>query len=784
MKKYLFFVGCFLLAVTCSNAQYKLEPEKPEYRAAVVPSAVSTNAKPVSFEDSPIEAKADSLNYDKNTGWIEAKGHVIIKKGDVILKAEYVQVNANTEDAHAYGGVELLRGAKKWNGRMLDYNFKTDRGSASAMTYAEPPYQLNADKFENGKEGDYKLYGATATTCTNDMAKAHYRIKAKEMTIYPGDRIKGKHATVMMGHVPVMYLPYWNKSINRDNGWFFRPGYSSKWGAYLLSTYRYSFSDLLMSESHIDYRQKRGVAVGEDLLWEDQYHDGIFSMYYADDKQPVEDDAPAGHPEIDPQRYRIKFEHNVDFTDYDYLMLKANYVSDIDFREDFFRKEFRQSTQPENFAVYNHSAENYTAGLQARTRLNDFYDSINRLPEAGISVMRTQLGDSPYYYDGVSSVGWLQHQYPKGSGAEDYDSGRLDTLHMIYRPEKLFGFLTVVPRAGFRGTIYTATKDETTSMQLVTVTTTNSVITSSGSTNFTFTSTSSSNNVTTVTPGGSKLRAKFEIGSEVSLKAYKNFGDALTPRRHVLEPYLNYTLVPEPSVDQEDLYQFDYIDTFAMEHFMKLGVRNKIQGKKKYVTSTTNSVYAGKPAAAKQTQYLPYDIIDVDIYTSLLFEKPEGANFLSDFVIDVEFTPNDFFRVDADGIYDTDGEGLYDMALMATIMDPGSTTRHSLYALSGEYRFRKNENNLIGANISLMPTRNWTYNLLGRYEGELSRLEEVGLAIQRNYDCMTCRTGVAFLPGYDRTDGSLVEDDYRIIFELTISAFPKFGIGRRNRDSD
>lgn len=67
-----------------------------------------------------------------------------------------------------------------------------------------------------------------------------------------------------------------------------------------------------------------------------------------------------------------------------------------------------------------------------------------------------------------------------------------------------------------------------------------------------------------------------EIGVEASTKIYNSWQDvrssflALDGLRHVIRPYINYTLIPKPNVKRDHLYYFDDIDRIDEQHFICL----------------------------------------------------------------------------------------------------------------------------------------------------------------------------------------------------------------------
>ena len=68
------------------------------------------------------------------------------------------------------------------------------------------------------------------------------------------------------GDVPVMYLPYYHRSLKRHPNFLeYTPGYRSRFGPYLLTSYNWYWNDRLDGVIHLDERVSRGVGGGPDL---------------------------------------------------------------------------------------------------------------------------------------------------------------------------------------------------------------------------------------------------------------------------------------------------------------------------------------------------------------------------------------------------------------------------------------------------------------------------------------------------------------------------------------
>jgi len=317
---------------------------------------------------------------------------------------------------------------------------------------------------------------------------------------------------------------------------------------------------------------------------------------------------------------------------------------------------------------------------------------------------------------------------------------------MIYRPSKFFGFLNFIPRAGIRETYFSKTRR--TEYYDVTVTETNEL---GFATNSTF---EASRDV----EAGSGLRSLPELGLEVSYKAFSTWGRPGSEVRHVVQPYIDYTFIPEPSLEEEDLYQFDNVDELGQTHEVQIGARNKYQVKR------------GDKAS---------DILDVNVYTFYKIYREDGEDAITHVYFDAELDPFDDFKIQSDGVYSLEDSGFEKLNVeLAYEYDDNID-------VNLEYRYvnREEVSRLISADTTFLKKRPWSFNVFGRYEMEEKRLEEQGGYIQRNYDCLSLRTGYSILPGYENSDGTTVEDEWRVQIEFWLSAFPNVGVRMKPRYS-
>lgn len=531
--------------------------------------------------DGGVEIVADRMEYDADANIMRGIGNVQIRQHNDFLRADYVEVHTETEVAVARGNVFFERDGRTWQGEQFTYNFRTRVGEFGEFNAFQDPYYISARESEQAGPGLFRLSGARLTTCSGDQ-RQEFVITAREATITDGSVLRARHVVARLYGIPIFYTPFLKKDFSRRSNIDVMPGYSSRMGAFLLTAYNFYPTDHIKASTQLDYRTARGVGVGQRVRWRIPHNNarGRFQAYYANDQRPIRSGSQRLVREglVDSDRYWLGFQHAQMLDAQRTLMMDLNYVSDPFMLEDFFDSEFRARVTPDNRVTVTHRDERFTAALQLNIRLNDFFQNVNRIPEASLDVNRLELGDSGFYYDSRHRASYLQRVFPRQDEADDYDAIRLDTTHTISYPMRQFGFLSLIPSVNYRATWYSDSAPTVQSFTNTVVQTDETglpVLDEEGQVlmeDIIFTESES---------GSATLRHIFTFGLDTSFKAFRvlteepNYlGRGL---RHVAEPYAQYTLVPTPNKRPDDLYQFDMIDRLDKRHDIRLGMRNKLQ---------------------------------------------------------------------------------------------------------------------------------------------------------------------------------------------------------------
>ena len=720
--------------------------------ALAADAAMPNLAKPMNT-DSPIDISADNFTVQEG-GWVTATGNVLVRQADSQITADTIKVNKSTGEIVAEGNVILVReGQGATRSDRLEFNYKTGEGVTPGLDVEAGPFRVISKESRRLADGSYLLNDVQVTTCTNDPSSFHYCVHAANALFMPEQFVVMNGASSYFMGVPFFYFPKVKRSLVDHFGWRFVPGYETDWGAYLLSTYKRQLVDFggehhdsLDSYTHIDYRTERGFALGEDIGWHfgdssQGGHYGRIGIYGIFDDDPMNEDfdREPQRDEVEDTRYRATLAHKSTLTESDTLAIRTSFFSDSYVMEDFYEDEFKELGQPESYATYTHIDEGWSGGIGVYQRANKFYDAVNRLPEIWLDVMNTQIGQTPFYYESESSGGFLKRDFADydnsdNTVADSYDSLRVDTRHTIYLPEKFFGFLSVVPRAAYRGTYYGTTYNEVKEEHFDGTNTTVS---------------------TRYDDDGSGLRSLFELGFETSFKAYGLYEDEAGRIRHIVEPYINYTFIPEPNLRPFELPQFDSIDKLDKANFARVGLRQYLQ--RKVDNKTVNR-------------------IDADIYGIYDIEDANGESGLRTLGIDSEFRPTDSIKVELDATYDANESEIDYVDLWMTLW------QGDRWEAAGEFYYRPDICAQYTGALKFNFSEQWGAKIYARFDSELSRMEEISGYLQYNLDCLSFRLRGSYEPSFTRDDGTEREAKFKVAFYTWVRAFTPSRYERKLRD--
>ena len=539
-----------------------------------------TEEAPESVEP-PLQITSDGANRYEG-GIYYAKDNVVVTYGGDVLMADEVHFNPQSKEATAKGNVRLYMLGQIYRGDLLTYNFRTKKMLSEKFRFLDGKMMVEGESIDSPELGHYDIAGGDYST--DNRETPGWKTKASSVSIYPGDKTIVENSVAYFGDVPFFYFPslaLYERDMGDSPDISF--GSVSRLGMFVQGAYRFALTDKVKGEVNLDYYGRRGWAGGAALSYvtpgknsDHPLTEVALRGWYINDRgyQIYEENAERPAASAPPRgRYYFPYKHNTTIMkggnpidkdrapDFDAPSLssrsRVNVLSDAYVTQDFFPAEYIQDQQPNTYADVMYQDPNFTVTANARTQINNLFQTQQQKPSAKIEFKRQFIpgtydkeellknpdGNPGLAYEGESSVDNLGTQWNQVANQTDYSALRYDTYHQLLYPRQYFNWLNLTPRAGIRGTVYTKSN-----------LTTNGVAQN--------TQTGPTGNRQNLADT-SLFRYVFNFGFDASTKAYatwnevKNKAWAIDGIRHVFEPFVQASYVPQPNVRPTEFAGYD-----------------------------------------------------------------------------------------------------------------------------------------------------------------------------------------------------------------------------------
>jgi len=546
---------------------------------ALFPAA--TAAEPATLPPD-LTAEGEELEYLRNENLLVYRRAVLIRYQGVTIRADEVRLNTLTLDVEALGNVTFEREDSLVVGTRLVGNLKSRAFEYETFDGHFNKWTFSAQSASRGGDGTFTANRAALTTCDD------WWLRARRLVHQPNGDFSARHVTFHVFGVPIFYLPYLSGNTNRESSkWTLRAGHRSSWGFYLSLGREWRLGEQGDTEVWVDVMTSRGVGVGNEGQLESARNSTQWHAYYLNDSSPPSDRTIGGEEysnryEIDSDRYRLNLFERYNLTPELTFRGNIDYLSDNDMLFEFYEDIYQTYSEPPTFAHLAYAHERFDAALLLRGRVNDFFTTIEKLPELRLDLPRQTTPIPGLYYQANNSAtlfrtNWREYDLAR-TGAptelDDYATWRFDTLHFVYFPLDLEPF-TLIPRAGARYTHYerssaTSVYQEDWDTNFLVDDDRSSVNDALAATNYT-------------DDGGQQGRMAYELGLELNTKFTRTWQEVegtwleLDGLRHVVEPYANYTFIGSPSDSRDELYYFDDVDRLDDVNALRVGAKQRFQ---------------------------------------------------------------------------------------------------------------------------------------------------------------------------------------------------------------
>ena len=720
----------------------------------------------LSLDRQPIEITATG-NTNYLDGVATAYGNVAIHTGDSDVYADSVQYNPKTREVLAEGHVRIYREATVFVGERAIYNIDTKKIQAVDIRSEKDPYLVSGAEITSISEGAFLVSKGAFTT--HDSSTPDFHLQAKTLRIYEGDRVVFGNVTFYVKNVPVFWWPYLYQSLDDAFSYMVSPAYLSSWGPSLLTRVSMPVTDNIKTQVRLDYRSRRGVAIGlePDLRYgKDAKSWARIRTYFLRDANPDINRTSEVRTGVPQDRYRASIQSQTEITENLHAIADITKLSDAYVLQDFYPGEFQVNPNPDNVIAVTRSNPNYTINAIGRFQANPFFDATERLPEIVLDIKRTPLFGSPIFYEGETGIANLHRSFAEDSGYQDYGTWRFDTFHQFLYPNTYFGWLSVVPRVGFRGTYYNETRDLE---KTIFTPDPNPMPNPTPDPNPFIPDFLLPDSVLMmpVQKGGSTFRTVVNAGVESSFKISREWEEAQTRSlgldglRHIIQPFTNFSWVSSSNSNPASILQFDRfqpttqllpidfpqftpIDSIDSWTIWRLGVRNRLQTRR---------------------DDFSINWMDLETYFDVNFDNPFDNTQYSNLVNKLSFNPVPWATLGISSQLPFFEKGFTEINTNVSFQPVANLQvnfahrylnqnpffeNSSLYVFSGYYRINDN----------------WGLGIQEQYEGTTGVLEQQRYSIYRDLTSWVASVGAII-----RDNGGVKE--YGVLFTFTLKALPK-----------
>ena len=707
----------------------------------------------------PVEINATGRTTYEN-GLATARDNVAIHFGDTDIYSDFAQYDSAKRTVYLQGHVRIYRGVTLYMGEKATYNLDSKAINAEEMRSGTYPYLLFGKTVTSDSDEEYTIKNGTFTT--DDSSKPDFHLNAQSVRIYQNDRVILKNVTFYIGQTPVFWWPYLYQSLDRSFSYSIVPAYLSSWGPSLLGQITFPIGEKIVSTLKLDYRTRRGIALGFDS--EIHYGKEInglakITSYYLQDQNPDLNRTSLPRSGTPTSRYRFSIQDRTHITDTLEATVEMTKLSDIFLLQDFFPAEFRVNPQPDNVVAVTQTSPFYTLTAYSRFQLNTFIETTERLPEIALDIKRHGLFGGPIFYEGETNAGQLRLDFPAGSINEDYSAFRIDSFHQLTYPNTYFGWLSLVPRVGFRETYYSQTQILS---PLLFPNPPDPLAPE-------FPLPSPQTGIPNPTTGAA-FRSIFNAGLEGSFKLSREWNQVQNRAlgrdglRHIIQPFANFSYVSSPNIDPTTILQFDRvqastklnpidfpqytsIDSIDNWTVARVGVRNRLQTRRDDLTVSW---------------------LELETFFDVNIDNPLDRTDFSNVFNRLSFTPVPWATLVIDSQIPLFDKGFTEVDTSVNFKPSAATT------LTFSHRYLNNNPFFLNSSLFTVGgyyriNDNWGVGVLEQYEFATKILQQQRLSVYRDLS-----SWVASFGGIIQDNGGVKE--YGVLLTFTLKAFPKFGL--------
>jgi len=642
-------------------------------------------ARPSCAEDE-ITIKGDKMTYDKADDTVRAEGNVIILHQGITVTSQSGSYNRSTGLATANGNVVIRKGQDTLRGEWATLDTVSGRGEMhnGTATRKSSNVTLLGDTIIRNGDGTLTLKTTDLTTC--DIADPSWKFSSNHLDVNLEGYAVGRDIVFYIRNTPVFYMPWFAFPATEENmsGLLFpKIGNSRKRGFSFDVPFYWAISPSQDAVFDVDILSKRGVGLGVDYRYaRKRGSEGELFGYLIYDRM------------ADRWRGRLNGTHEEIISPDLNMRASINLTTDRKFRKDYGEENGDYNKHSDD-TIVNALKTWQNFALTANLRYSqDYYAPNNRntlqtLPEIGLSVVRQRLFATPVYFDLDSTVS----NFDRDNGP----SGR--RFHAFPRLTLVTGLPGYLNATIYAGTHLRGYDTE-------------NIPAGSG------TSHTASNQLP-------------EAGATVSssfVRIYEINGEHLKKIRHELTPEISYRYAT--ARDQSRLPFYDYNDRLVHQNVVYYGITSHLGGRfqngetTEYRDISTIRLMQGYSFSGERRDQLT---------------MVDDSRHMSDAILESETWLHPRLRLLFDARYDLNDNRLSSAAPGLEYNDREDNSASVYYRMSRNRITTTNQVEYLEANLSTRYFRPWTLEYSTRYSFDRPGFLESVYSAEYRHQCWSVK---------------------------------------------
>ncbi|MCK4496489.1 MAG: LPS-assembly protein LptD, partial [Candidatus Aminicenantes bacterium] len=166
-------------------------------------------------ESSPTDVKIIANYWERIKNRIIATGNVEIHYKNIIVLADWVDLNTETKDIYAEGNVSLKLPEEELSCEEMNFNLDSSEGELKkAFGMIQPSIFYEADSIERKNENVYSFKKARITSCTQRIPR--WNFSCSRANFKKDDYMEMWNTVFSIKKIPVFYLPYFRYPLDKE----------------------------------------------------------------------------------------------------------------------------------------------------------------------------------------------------------------------------------------------------------------------------------------------------------------------------------------------------------------------------------------------------------------------------------------------------------------------------------------------------------------------------------------------------------------------------------------